>query len=290
MRLARATARLLAEAGDARILVGRDTRASGRLLEAAVAAGIAAEGGTACLAGVIPTSGVSRLVAGGEYRGGIIISASHEPYRDNGLNVRGPDGKRLSDAQEAQIEALMTELEDAAAPPDAAADAGDPPVGDIVHVEESSARYVDALLEELQVDLSGLRVLLDCANGATYRVAPVAFRAAGAYVEVVCDRPDGRNINEGCGSTHPGLLSGRMEQGTFDLGLAFAGDGNRVLAVDARGREVDGDRIMAVLASSLGRDLEAGLTGDGIHTGLLLGEALMHSHSGLAEPADGMKE
>ena len=351
MRLARATSRVLTEAGGARILIGRDTRASGRMLEAAVGAGIAAEGGTAYLAGVIPAPGVSRLVAAGEYDGGIIISASHDPYQHNGLKVFGPDGNRLSDTQEARVEAVMAELEGAAAPPaGGAAELGDPSIGDIVHVEESSARYVDELLERLEVDLRGLRILLDCANGATYRVAPVAFRAAGAHVEVLCDRPDGRNIHEGCGSTHLGLLSGRMEQGTFDLGLAFDGDGDRVLAVDARGREVNGDRIMAILASSLAKEgrlmqntlvvtsmsnlglhramseagiaveitevgdrnllermeqtgavlggeqsghiiyREAGVTGDGMQTGLLLAEVLKHSDSCLADLADGMKE
>ncbi|HZJ03398.1 MAG TPA: phosphoglucosamine mutase [Thermoleophilia bacterium] len=351
MRVARATTRVLTEAGAARILVGRDTRASGSLLQAAVGAGIAAEGGTAYLAGIIPTPGMSRLVAAGEYDGGIIISASHNPYRENGLKVIGPEGKKLSDAREARIEAVMAELEGAAAPRATATGApDDPPIGDIVHVEESSAHYVDDLLGRLEVDLSGLRILLDCANGATYRVAPVAFRAAGAYVEVLCDRPDGRNINEGCGSTHLGLLSGRMEQGTFDLGLAFDGDGDRVLAVDASGREVNGDRIMTILASSLAKEaklkentlvvtgmsnlglhramfeagieveitdvgdrcllermeqtgavlggeqsghiiyLEAGVTGDGMQTGLLLAEVLKHSGSSLADLADGMKE
>ncbi len=289
MRLARAASRVLKEAGGARILIGRDPRASGLMLEAAVAAGIAAEGGTAYLAGIIPTPGVSRLAAAGGYDGGIAISASHNPYKDNGLKVFGPDGKSLSEPQEARIEAVMAELEEAAAAPagatagpdpDPAAGLGDPPIGEIVHVEESSARYVDGLLEQVQADLRGLRILLDCANGATYRVAPVAFRAAGAYVEVLCDRPDGRNINEGCGSTHLELLSGRMEQGTFDLGLAFDGDGGRVLAVDTRGREVSGERIYR----------EAGLTGDGMQNGLLLAEMLKRSPSALAEPVGGMEE
>jgi len=330
MRVARATSRVLTDAGAARILIGRDTRISGSLLQAALSAGIAAEGGTAYLAGVIPTPGVSRLVAAGEYDGGIIISASHNPYRENGLKVLGPEGKKLSDSREARIEAVMAELEGAAAPRATATGApDDPPIGEIVHVEESSARYVDDLLGRLEVDLSGLRILLDCANGATYRAAPVAFRAAGAYVEVLCDRPDGRNINEGCGSTHLGLLSGRMEQGTFDLGLAFDGDGDRVLAVDAGGRAVNGDRIMTILASALAEEaevkentleiadvgdrrllermeqtgavlggeqsghiiyLEAGVTGDGMQTGLLLAEVLKHSGSSLADLADGMKE
>ncbi|GAB4243067.1 MAG: phosphoglucosamine mutase [Thermoleophilia bacterium] len=334
---ARAATRVLGSSEGARILVGRDTRESGPLLEAAVAAGVASAGGSAHLAGVIPTPGVSRLVAGGSFDGGIVISASHNPYQDNGIKMLGADGKKLSDEREARIEALME-------------DPGDPPVhvGSIVELSGSPSEYVDDLLGALDVDLRGLRILLDLAHGATYEAAPIAFGAAGAHVETICAEPDGRNINAGCGSTDLSRLAGMVEQGDFDLGLAFDGDGDRVLAVDHRGRIVDGDQILTVLApwlkekdrlatqtvvvtsmSNLGFHkameaagikvevtdvgdryvlermealgavlggeqsghiiyLQAGVTGDGIQTGLLLAQAVRESGSPLAEIAGRM--
>ena len=253
------------ESSGARLLVGRDTRRSGRLLEAAIAAGIASGGGDAHLAGVIPTPGVSRVVALDGYDGGVVISASHNPWRDNGIKLFGPDGKKLLDAVEIEIERHMrTTMGGDGGPDDAmvtpgggAPEDGDRggaagvTVGTIADDPTAAPRYVDDLLATLAPEVGGLRVLVDCAHGAMYQLAPLAFRAAGALVEAVCTQPDGRNINAGCGSTDLRYVSGRVAQGDYDLGLAFDGDGDRVLAVDADGATVDGDQVLAILADWL---------------------------------------
>lgn len=243
----RAAARVMG-GGSARLLVGRDTRVSGRLLEAALAAGIASAGGEARLAGVIPTPGVSRLVAAGGFDGGVVISASHNPFADNGIKLFGPDGKKLSDDRELEVEALM-EQDLAGACEAVRVGSGD--VGLIEDEPGAAPRYAEHLLATVQVDLAGLRLILDCAHGATYQVAPLAFTSAGAHVEAVCVRPDGRNINQDCGSTHLGNLASLVTQGGYDLGLAFDGDGDRVLAVDATGETVDGDQILTILGGWL---------------------------------------
>ena len=259
----RAAAEVLGARGNgggssgARLLVGRDTRRSGRLLEAALAAGIASGGGDAHLAGVIPTPGVSRVAALDGYDGGVVISASHNPWRDNGIKFFGSDGKKLLDAVEIEIErhmrATLAGDDDSVA---ASADGGgeaeeETTVGSIEDDPSAVPRYVDDLLATLAPEVGGLRVLLDCAHGAMYQVAPFAFRAAGANVDAVCTQPDGRNINAGCGSTDLRVVSGRVAQGDYDLGLAFDGDGDRVLAVDADGTTVDGDQVLAILADWL---------------------------------------
>jgi phosphoglucosamine mutase len=240
LRVGRAAASVLGGDAPARLLVGRDTRLSGAMIEGALAAGVSSAGGTAVLAGVVPTPAVSRLVAAGGYHGGVVISASHNPFGDNGIKLFGPDGKKLPDAVELRVEAAMEEP--AQTPPQGAH------VGRVEELPGAGPRYVEDLLAALDVDIGGLRVLLDCAHGATYRVAPLAFQSAGALVETVCAEPDGININAGCGSTHLDLISARVAQGDYDLGLAFDGDGDRVLAVDAMGTVVDGDQILAVLA------------------------------------------
>ncbi len=241
LRAGRAAAAVLGGGSrPARILVGRDTRVSGPMLEGALCAGIASAGGTAVLAGVVPTPAVSRLVAAGGFDGGVVISASHNPYQDNGIKLFGGDGKKLADAIELRVEALM----------DGPTEKGSHSVevGSIESLPGAGARYVEDLLAALDVDLTGLRVLLDCGQGSTYRVAPLAFQLAGADVETTCAEPDGININAGCGSTHLDLLSALAAPGDYDLGLAFDGDGDRVLAVDAAGGVVDGDQILAILA------------------------------------------
>ncbi|MCZ7663363.1 MAG: phosphoglucosamine mutase [Thermoleophilia bacterium] len=317
-----------------RLLVGRDTRRSGPMLEAALAAGVASAGGAAVLAGVLPTPGVSRLVTAGEFQGGVVISASHNPFRDNGIKLFGPDGRKLPDSVELEVEARMQ-----------GEHSGTDEVGSVEALTAAVPTYVEDLVGSLAVDLTGLRVLLDCAHGATYQAAPLAFTMAGAVTETVCVEPDGENINAACGSTDLAYLASRVAQGDYDLGLAFDGDGDRVLAVDRAGRVVDGDQIMAVLAlwlhergrlargtvvvtsmSNLGfhramREhgltveitdvgdryvlermeqvgavlggeqsghviyLDAGATGDGLQTALLLGNVLRESQRSLAELA-----
>jgi phosphoglucosamine mutase len=253
LSLARAaTARTGAE--RPRVLVIRDTRISGEMLEAAVAAGVAAAGGIALLGGVLPTPATPLLIRRYGFDLGVMLSASHNPYRDNGIKFFGADGDKLSDAVEEEIEALLD------AP---ATSAGAGGIGSITQLHGT----LDDYLRELQsrfgdLDLAGRRILLDCANGATYRAAPEIFRRLGAEVDVRADAPDGRNINDGCGSTHVEGLAAAVPEGGYDAGFAFDGDGDRVLAVDRTGAVVDGDELIALAALHLKG--QGKLPGDGV--------------------------
>jgi phosphoglucosamine mutase len=230
------------------VLIVRDTRESGEMLESALAAGVAAGGGHALLGGVLPTPGASLLVRRYGFDLAAVVSASHNPYEDNGIKFFGPEGTKLSDEQEQQLEQL----------------AAAPTVGPIGRVREFHGAAGDYLRElELRfrdLDLSGQRVLLDCANGATHRVAPEIFRRLGAEVDAVGVEPDGRNINRDCGSTHIERLAQQLDG--HDVGFAFDGDGDRLLAMDRTGAVVDGDELMALAALHL-RD-QGRLTGGGV--------------------------
>src|SRR5215210_4875301 len=241
LTLGRAAA-LTSPAEHPQILIVRDTRESGEMLEAALAAGIAAGGGHALLAGVLPTPGASVLVRRYRFNMAAVVSASHNPYRDNGIKFFGPDGTKIGDDQEAAMEGLV---------------AGDPPAGGrmgrVRELHGAGGDYTRELeLRFRDLDLSGLKVLLDCAHGATYRVAPEIFRRLGADVDAIAVEPDGRNINDGVGSTHVESLAARITEGGHDVGFAFDGDGDRVLAVDRTGAVVDGDELMALAALHLG--------------------------------------
>lgn len=241
-----------AEAGAERpqVLIVRDTRESGPMLEAALAAGVAAAGGDALLAGVLPTPAASILVRRHGLDLAAVISASHNPYRDNGIKLFGPAGTKLGDGAEARIEARLAD------PPPAG------PPGRVRGLEGALGDYLRELATAFPIDLGGLRVVLDCANGATYRAAPAAFERLGAAVETAAAEPDGRNINAGCGSTNVEHLAARVTAAGADLGFAFDGDGDRVLAVDRTGRVRDGDELIALAALHL---LEAGaLDGAGV--------------------------
>jgi phosphoglucosamine mutase len=226
--------------GGARVLVGRDTRASGPELERALAAGLAAGGSAVRLGGVLPTPAVALLADGA----GAVITASHNPPEYNGVKFFR-DGLKLDDEDEQAIEAA---LEDAPPPPG-------PP--EHPRAADLAERYVELVTRRFGTRLEGLRVAVDCANGAMYEVAPNAFERLGATVMAVGNEPDGSNINRGCGATDLSLLSRVAREQGVDLGVAFDGDGDRMLAVDAAGREVDGDQIVAVLALHLGVDLVA---------------------------------
>jgi phosphoglucosamine mutase len=234
------------------VLIIRDTRESGEMLEAALAAGIAAAGGHALIAGVLPTPGAPLLVRRFGLDLACVVSASHNPYKDNGIKFFGADGLKLPDGVEREVESAVLAGEGLAASP-----------GRVRELHGAGADYLRELEARFQaLDLSGLRVLLDCAHGATYRVAPEIFRRLGASVETLAAEPDGRNINEGCGSTHIEQLAQAVPAGGHDLGFAFDGDGDRVLAVDRTGAVVDGDELIALAAlhlRSAGR-----LPGDGV--------------------------
>jgi phosphoglucosamine mutase len=252
--LSASAARVLAERDRSRrpvAVVGRDPRASGEMLEAAVVAGLTSAGADAVRVGVLPTPAVAFLVGDLGADLGVMISASHNPMPDNGIKLFAAGGHKLPDSVESAVE---DGLGAAAERPTGAA------IGRVRDLVDSADRYRDHLLAVTPAPLSGLRVVVDCAHGAASTVAPAAYRRAGAEVVALHAEPDGLNINDGVGSTHTGLLRDAVRAHRADLGIAHDGDADRCLAVDATGAEVDGDQIMAVLAVAM---REAGeLAGD----------------------------
>jgi phosphoglucosamine mutase len=241
------------------VLLGRDTRASGAALELALANGLTAGGSRVRGGGILPTPAVALLAEGC----GAVISASHNPPEYNGVKFFAAGGVKPSDREEQEIEALIGE-EPPEAPereqpeperPEPERPEPERPEPERPEAERRhSERYVDVVCERFGAPLAGLRVAVDCANGAMYEVAPAALARLGARVTAVADEPDGTNINDGCGATDLSLVADTVARGEFDLGVAFDGDGDRMLAVDAAGRPVDGDQILAVLALHLGVD------------------------------------
>jgi phosphoglucosamine mutase len=220
------------------VVIGRDTRRSGDMLEAALAAGLTARGVNVVHVGVIPTPGVSYLTRQLSSTAGVVISASHNPFEDNGIKFFGSDGEKLSDALELEIESKIgVTLE----PVSGVA------VGTVTDYREAERQYTDFLSNHAP-DLSGLRIALDCANGATFRIAPRVFQRAGADVFAVYTTPDGKNINLFCGSTHPEHLQRLVREGSYDLGVAFDGDGDRAILVDHTGELVHGDHMLYITA------------------------------------------
>ncbi|WP_279099751.1 phosphoglucosamine mutase [Gordonia bronchialis] len=225
-----------------RAVVGRDPRASGEMLEAAVCAGLAATGVDAIRVGVVPTPAVAFLTAGYGADFGVMISASHNPMPDNGIKFFSGGGHKLDDAVEDRIEAAMDDDFDR---PIGAA------VGRIVDAPDAGDRYSRHLAAAIDHRLDGLTLVVDCAHGAAYKLGPEVYEAAGAEVIAIHAEPDGLNINDDCGSTHMGKLQAAVLEHGADLGLAHDGDADRCLAVDSTGQLVDGDAIMAILATSL---------------------------------------
>jgi phosphoglucosamine mutase len=245
VRLSASAARVLAERDRSHrpvALVGRDPRASGEMLEAAVVAGLASAGADAVRVGVLPTPAVAYLVAELGADLGVMISASHNAMPDNGIKLFAAGGHKLPDALEGAIE---DGLDTPSPRPTGAA------IGRVRDLPDAGDRYVEHLLAATPGSLAGLRVVVDCAHGAASAVAPVAYRKAGAEVIALHAEPDGLNINEGVGSTHLGPLRDAVREHGADLGIAHDGDADRCLAVDADGRIVDGDHIMAVLAVAM---------------------------------------
>ena len=223
-------------------VVGRDPRASGEMLEAAVCAGLTSAGADVMRVGVLPTPGVAYLVGDLGADLGVMISASHNPMPDNGIKIFAAGGHKLPDAIEDEIEAGIGATEGR---PTGAG------VGRVYDIADAADRYVEHLLKAIPNRLDGLRVVVDCANGAAWSVAPRAYREAGAEVIALHALPDGQNINDGCGSTHLDDLRAAVVAEGADLGIAHDGDADRCLAVDATGAVVDGDQIMAVLALAM---------------------------------------
>ncbi|MCD0170702.1 phosphoglucosamine mutase [Deinococcus sp. 23YEL01] len=228
----------------ASVVIGKDTRQSGDMLEAALAAGLTSRGVNVIHVGVLPTPGVSYLTRHLNADAGVVISASHNPYEDNGIKFFGADGQKLRDATELEIEAAIDGVD--ALPPVTGVD-----LGGVTNYAEAERLYVNYLKAHAP-DLSGLRIAMDCANGAAYRVGPKVFQAAGADVFAVYTTPDGRNINRECGSTHLDHLQRIVREGKYDLGVAFDGDADRALFVDSRGNVVHGDHMLLLNARARG--------------------------------------
>ncbi|MGH8907588.1 MAG: phosphoglucosamine mutase [Egibacteraceae bacterium] len=229
-----------------RVVLGRDPRASGEMLEAALVAGICSAGGEAVVIGVIPTPGVAFLVTTLGADSGAMISASHNPVEDNGIKFFGRDGFKLSDGEEDRIAALLDEIDPR------------PPTGASVGRVRRAYGVIEAYEAHLVAtargaDLSSLRVVVDCANGAASKVAPAVLRRLGCDVTAIHAIPDGTNINDGCGSTHPSVVAAAVLDAKADVGLAHDGDADRLIAVDHMGAMVDGDVILAILAARMQR-------------------------------------
>jgi phosphoglucosamine mutase len=246
MKIGRCGAAVLSRGqAGARIVVGRDTRISGDMLEGALAAGICSAGVDVLRAGVLPTPAVAFLTRELGAIGGVVISASHNPVEDNGIKYFSHNGYKLPDRIEDEIERLVDDPGSIPAPVGAG-------VGRCINVVDASDRYVKFLKESAPLlDLSGLSIVVDCANGAAFEVAPRVLKELGAKVTPIFSKPDGLNINKGCGSTQLGALQEKVIGLGADMGLAYDGDADRVLAVDSEGRIVDGDQIMVICARHL---------------------------------------
>jgi phosphoglucosamine mutase len=240
--------------GGTEAVVGRDTRESGPALTAALAAGLAAGGIDTLDLGVAPTPAIA-FVAGQRHAVGVVVSASHNPWFDNGIKLFSPQGSKLSDADQAAVEARLVELDATAATFESPAIDESP--GDLLSgltsIQGEVGDWVRVVCGSIDVDLSGIHVVVDCANGAASHVVAPALADLGAQVTALYNQPDGRNINEACGSTHPKGLAQAVVDASADIGLALDGDADRLLAVDHRGILVDGDQIMAMLALDMDR-------------------------------------
>lgn len=244
-KLGQASAEVLTgEVHKAKIIIGMDTRISADMLEFAMVAGICSAGADACTLGVIPTSAVAHLTRYYEADAGVVISASHNSFEYNGIKIFNRDGYKLADEIEDKIEAIVKNGSDKRLPTGLE-------LGRRVKLKNGIEEYIRFLVGTTDVDLSGLKIVLDCANGAASEVAPEVFKRLGAEVLSYYKDPDGTNINDNCGSTHPDNLSRLVSEKGADIGLAFDGDADRLIAVDEFGRLINGDRIMAINAIDL---------------------------------------
>ena len=236
-------------AGKHKIVIGKDTRLSGYMFETALAAGICSMGGDVLLVGPLPTPGIAFLTHSMRADAGVVISASHNPYQDNGFKFFGRDGFKLPDQLEGKIEMLMMgdQLKEVRPP--------SPQIGRAHRIDDATGRYIVYLKNTFPAHLSleGLRIVIDCANGAAYRIAPLVFQELGADVIMLGVSPSGLNINEKCGSLFPEMVSAKVKEVGADLGISLDGDADRVIVVDHKGNVVDGDRIMAICAEEMSR-------------------------------------
>ncbi|MGM0517111.1 MAG: phosphoglucosamine mutase [Pseudomonadota bacterium] len=242
LKLGWAAGRVLGDHGRRRVLIGKDTRVSGYMFESALEAGFAAAGVDVRLLGPMPTPAIAYLTRTLRASAGVVISASHNPYADNGVKFFSAHGEKLPDAIEDEIQAMIDQPLEVI---------DNRQLGKAERIEDAPGRYIEFCKSTVPAGmmLSGLRIVVDCAHGATYQVAPRVFAELGAEVEAIGAAPDGFNINEGVGSTHPGALREAVRSHGADLGVAFDGDGDRVVMVDAEGRVRDGDELLYVIAA-----------------------------------------
>jgi len=243
LKLGWAVGKVLASHGNNLVVIGKDTRISGYMFEASLEAGLSAAGVDVRILGPMPTPGIAYLTRTLRASAGIVISASHNPYYDNGLKFFSAEGCKLPDDIEDEIEAMFEaemEIVDSAQ------------LGKAGRVEDAQGRYIEACKATIPIGTTfkGLKVVLDCANGATYHIAPNVFAELGAEVVTIGDKPNGVNINADCGSTHPHTLAAAVLQNRADIGIAFDGDGDRVMMVDSKGQIIDGDEILYIIAKA----------------------------------------
>jgi phosphoglucosamine mutase len=259
LRVGLAAGKMFRSADDRRhlVVIGKDTRLSGYMIEPALVAGFTSVGMDVRLFGPLPTPGVAMMTRSMRADLGVMISASHNNFADNGIKLFGPDGYKLSDEMELKIEGLMTEgLQQGLA--------GPAELGRVVRIDDAQARYVEIAKATFprRLSLNGLRIVVDCANGAAYKVAPTALYELGAEVIEIGVKPNGFNINEECGSTHPHAMAEAVKTYRADIGIALDGDADRVVICDEKGQVVDGDQIMAIVAGAWAE--QGKLTGGGV--------------------------
>ena len=244
-KVGKALGKLLTEKKEhPKVIIGRDTRISCDMLEQALAAGLTSTGVNVMTVGTIPTPAIAYLTKTIETDSGIMISASHNPYQDNGIKIFGPDGFKLTDEQELHIEQLIDNS-------DKIKNASFDKIGKLYSGSELSQKYIQHIKQSISGDLSGIKIALDCANGATTGIAPFIFGDLEADIETIGCQPNGVNINDNVGSTKINTIAEFVKENNVDMGFAFDGDGDRVLAVDSKGNVVDGDKIMFILAKHL---------------------------------------
>jgi len=250
LRLGQAVAQRFRHADrPGRIVIGKDTRLSGYMLESAMQAGIVSAGADVMLVGPLPTPGIAFITWSMRADAGVVISASHNPYQDNGIKIFAADGFKLPDEVEADIERRMEAIgagnDSARAAPDA--------IGKAVRIDDAVGRYVQFLKQTFPKEhtLDGIKVVVDCSNGAAYQVAPQVFQELGAEVIELNVWPDGRNINDGCGALHPEAMAAQVREQGADLGVALDGDADRLILADEKGTIVDGDQVMAILGTRM---------------------------------------
>ena len=254
------------------VLIGRDTRISGQMIESALVAGFCSVGVDVMRAGIMPTPGVAYLTNATGASAGIVVSASHNPYYDNGIKLFDSNGFKLSEKIEETLEKHI--LDSGALSPSKT----NSNIGKVIDLSDHEERYKDHLKRSLSKEcrISDFKVVLDCANGATHRIAPALFTDLGSSVEAFFDKPDGQNINDGCGSQHPHILAEKVKETGADIGFAFDGDGDRLIAVDETGQILTGDQILAICAQHLkntGR-LKNNIVVSTVMSNMGLGEAL----------------